>query len=72
TLVVQRIASRFYEQVVQELVEAHAVETGSVLAEELLRDWPETVGRFWQAVPKEMLSRLHHPLDDNARAMPAE
>ncbi|MEL6211324.1 MAG: hypothetical protein AAFR44_14350, partial [Pseudomonadota bacterium] len=54
------------------IVVQRMVETGSVLAEELLRDWPETVGRFWQAVPKEMLSRLHHPLDDNARAMPAE
>ncbi|MEM6945448.1 MAG: hypothetical protein AAF565_17025, partial [Pseudomonadota bacterium] len=71
-LVVQRLASRFYEQVVRELVVAHLAETGSALAERLLREWPETAAQFWQVVPQEMISRLHHPLSDSRAAMPAE
>ena len=39
-----------------------------VRAAGLLRDWPTAVGAFWQATPKEMLSRLEHPLDETGSA----
>jgi glutamate synthase (NADPH/NADH) large chain len=38
-----------------------------VFAEELLAHWDRELGKFWQVVPKEMLSRLAHPLNE-ARA----
>ena len=44
------------------LVAAHAAETGSLRARELLADWPATLPRFVQVCPKEMVSRLALPL----------
>ena len=58
----QRLASAHWDQVLKGLVEEHARETGSALAERLLRDWERFAARFWQVVPKEMLGRLDQPL----------
>jgi len=38
---------------------------------EILRHWDEALPRFRQIVPKEMLSRLAHPLSDEAEAASA-
>ena len=46
------------------LVEEHVAETKSPLGARLLNDWNREVERFWQVVPKEMLSRLPQPLSD--------
>ena len=62
SVVVQRIGTRAWEAELKALVEEHAAETGSVFAEEILRDWDRMVGRFWQVVPKEMVHRLDKPL----------
>ena len=37
----------------RDAVERHAVETGSTVAGELLRDWDEAVGRFGKIMPKD-------------------
>jgi glutamate synthase (NADPH/NADH) large chain len=37
-------------------------ETKSPLGARLLNDWDREVEKFWQVVPKEMLSRLPQPL----------
>src|SRR5207237_1063510 len=58
-----RLASTHWEGVLRGLVEEHARETGSPVAEALLRDWERERGRFWQVCPKEMLGRLDHALD---------
>ena len=44
------------------LVSAHARETGSLRAGELLADWPRALPRFVQVCPREMLARLPLPL----------
>ncbi len=62
-VVFQRLASTHWEAVLKALVEEHARETGSLFAEELLREWDHARGEFWQVCPKEMLSRLEHPLE---------
>ena len=49
--------------VLKDLVEEHARETGSALAEALLRDWDRSLEHFWQVCPKEMVSRLDHVLE---------
>jgi glutamate synthase (NADPH/NADH) large chain len=66
TLVVQRIESRHWEQAVLDLVREHVAQTGSPLAREILRNWDSEAGRFWQACPKEMVSRLEQPLSEMA------
>jgi glutamate synthase (NADPH/NADH) large chain len=63
-VVTQRLASRHWEQVLIDLITEHAEETGSSFAQELLRDWDRVRGAFWQVCPKEMISRLKHPLSD--------
>jgi glutamate synthase (NADPH/NADH) large chain len=64
SVVIQRLASAHWEQVLHGLVCEHADETGSRFAKELLRDWDRVRGHFWQVCPKEMIKRLAHPLVD--------
>ncbi|MBX2856875.1 MAG: glutamate synthase large subunit [Rhodobacteraceae bacterium] len=61
------LASAYWEGELLELIRAHARETASPLATELLRDWPAARGKFWQICPKEMLNKLAHPLSDSAQ-----
>ena len=62
SVVVQRLASPYWEGVLRSLTAEHAAETGSRFAADLLRDWDMVRGQFWQVCPKEMVSRLTHPL----------
>ena len=62
SVVIQRLGTRHWEGVLKALVEEHARETGSPLAQGLLRDWDRFVGRFWQVIPKEMVHRIDQPL----------
>ncbi|MGF1553147.1 MAG: glutamate synthase large subunit [Paracoccaceae bacterium] len=71
TLVINRIERAHWAGVVREMVETHHAETGSTLAEELLRDWDATLSKFWQATPIEMVKRLEHPLSDAREAASA-
>ncbi|CAN7583132.1 glutamate synthase large subunit [Phenylobacterium sp. LjRoot164] len=62
SVVVERIGTRHWEAELKALVEEHARETGSVLADTILRDWDRCLPKFWQIVPKEMVHRLDKPL----------
>lgn len=62
SIVVQRLASPYWEGVLRSLVAEHARETDSAFAESLLRDWDRVRDLFWQVCPKEMISRLPQPL----------
>jgi len=66
TLHLQGIESAHWEAELKALIGAHVRETGSPLAERLLRDWERERGRFVQVCPKEMLGRLEAPLSDAA------
>ena len=63
SVVVQRLASAHWEEVLLKLVREHAHETGSAFAEGLLRDWDRVRQSVWQVCPKEMLGRIDHPLE---------
>jgi glutamate synthase (NADPH/NADH) large chain len=68
----QRLDSDYWETRLRLMVEEHAAETQSRFAGRLLNDWQLERGKFWQVVPKEMLSRLEQPLSDRpASAMRA-
>jgi glutamate synthase (NADPH/NADH) large chain len=67
TVVWQRIDNLHWDRLARSLIEEHVRETRSPLAARLLNDWDREVERFWQVVPKEMLTRLPVPLD-TARA----
>jgi glutamate synthase (NADPH/NADH) large chain len=56
----------------QELIERHAAETGSLKAQEILRYWDMERDNFVMVCPIEMLDKLAHPLADQAEAIPAE
>ena len=66
-----RLASAHWTGVLKDLIEEHLAETGSPLAEDILRNWDITAGKFWQICPKEMLERIQHPLDDSTAAATA-
>jgi glutamate synthase (NADPH/NADH) large chain len=72
SIVWQRIASSHWEGVLKGLIAAHVNATDSRWARGLIDDWDRIVGSFWQVCPKEMLSRLSHPLDDAPEAVAAE
>ncbi len=72
TIVAVPVQSAHWEGELKRLVEAHVRETGSPKAAEILRTWEDSLPRFLQICPKEMLSRLAHPLSDSRQAVPAE
>jgi glutamate synthase (NADPH/NADH) large chain len=71
TVVWQRIETAHWESVLKSLVEEHVRETQSRFAEQLLVNWDREIGRFWQVVPKEMLTRLPAPLNAEERKVGA-
>ena len=68
SVVYQRLASAHWEGVLRRQVEIHAQETQSKFAQTLLVDWDRLIGRFWQVCPKEMITRIAHPLSDQPEA----
>jgi glutamate synthase (NADPH/NADH) large chain len=57
-----RIETEYWEEALRELIRRHATETGSAYAQEILAHWHRERDRFWQVVPREMLSRLEQPV----------
>ena len=72
SIVYQRIEVGHYESMVKDLIQEHVDETQSRFAEQILNDWSRVKGKFWQIVPKEMLSRLEVPVTAGVKAIPAE
>ncbi len=66
SVVWQRLESAHWEGLAKELIAEHVRETQSKFAARLLNDWALERGKFWQIVPKEMLTRLSQPLSDAA------
>ena len=64
SIVWRRLASDYWTTRLRALIADHAVATDSRWAHAILDDFDRTAGEFWQVVPKEMLGRLSHPLDD--------
>ena len=60
----RRIGTAHWAGVLHDLVRDHAAATDSRWSRGLLDDWERAIGRFWQVVPREMLGRLAHPLDE--------
>ncbi|MGD9811850.1 MAG: glutamate synthase large subunit [Sphingobium sp.] len=72
SIVWQRLDSAYWESVLRELVESHAEATSSKWSTAILEDWDRWRGQFWQVCPKEMVSRLAHPLSDAPEVEAAE
>ena len=72
SIIWQRIDSAHWEGVLRELVETHVEMTGSKWSAALLEDWERRIDQIWQVCPKEMISRLAHPLSDRAEVEAAE
>ena len=68
----QRFASVHWEGVCKDMVEEHARRTDSKWAHTVLADWAHWRKRIWQVCPKEMVTRLSHPLSDEVAAVAAE
>ena len=62
SVIAQRVETSHWEGVLKSLIETHVEVTQSAHAQEILLNWEREKDRFWQIVPKEMLSRLAHPL----------
>ncbi len=66
SLNVERLQSSHWEEELFQLIERHAKETGSLLAQSLIENWDSEKGKFWQICPKEMVERLKIPLKATA------
>ena len=71
SIIWQRVASVHWETRLRAVIAEHAEATDSKWANTILDDWDRWRDRFWQVVPKEMLSRLSVPLQDE-QAIAAE
>ncbi len=66
SVIYQRPASAHWEGVLRALIEEHIRETQSLHATNLYAEWETVRLSFWQICPREMISRLEHPLSDLA------
>jgi glutamate synthase (NADPH) large chain len=62
TVVWQRIATPYWDGILKDLIAEHVATTQSRFGETLLLDWDRQRPKFWQVVPKEMLTLLSQPL----------
>ncbi|HLN24657.1 MAG TPA: glutamate synthase-related protein, partial [Patescibacteria group bacterium] len=62
SVIYQRVETEYWEDQLLALIREHAQETHSAFAEEILAHWHRERDKFWQVVPKEMLSRLDQPV----------
>ena len=72
SIVWQRLDSVYWEARLKALIAEHAQATDSIWSNSILEDWERRRGEFWQVCPKEMLSRLEHPLSDAVTSVAAE
>ena len=73
SITLHRLGAAHWEGVLKGLVAEHHAMTDSRWSGAILEDWDRAKHHFWQVVPKEMLTRLAHPLsDDTAVAQQAE
>jgi glutamate synthase (NADPH) large chain len=63
TVIWRRLENSYWEEQARSLILAHWDATGSMRARAILDAWVLERARFWHVIPKEMLSRLSHPLD---------
>jgi glutamate synthase (NADPH/NADH) large chain len=66
SIVWQRLGSGYWEARLKALIALQATKTDSRWSNAVLDDWERFRGKIWQVVPKEMLTRLSHPLQDAA------
>ncbi|WP_142850556.1 glutamate synthase large subunit [Telmatospirillum sp. J64-1] len=71
SVIYQRIEVEHWENQLKELIEEHVRETQSAWAQNILVNWHEAKTRFWQVVPKEMLTRLEVPVTAQREKVPA-
>jgi glutamate synthase (NADPH/NADH) large chain len=72
TLVTVPVTVAHWERELRALIEAHARETGSRKAAEILQHWDLELGNFIQVCPREMIDKLAHPIAEDQAAIPAE
>ncbi len=72
TVVTCPVSAPYWLGQLEELIERHASETGSQIAQNILQYWDVERGNFVQVCPKEMLDKLEHPLGLEEGAIPAE
>jgi glutamate synthase (NADPH/NADH) large chain len=72
TLVINPVTVAHWERQLEEMIERHLEETGSMKAADILQHWDVEKGNFLQVCPKEMLVHLPHPLSVEQGAIPAE
>ncbi|MEN9392879.1 MAG: hypothetical protein RLZZ104_1222, partial [Pseudomonadota bacterium] len=72
SIVWQRLDSVYWEAQLKALVAEHAQATDSPWSNSIIEDWERRRGEFWQVCPKEMLTRLTHPLSDAVQSVAAE
>ncbi|WP_422396606.1 glutamate synthase large subunit [Sphingomonas profundi] len=68
SIVWQRFGSAYWEARAKSLIAEHAVKTDSRWSNTILDDWDRWRDHVWQVCPKEMLTRLEHPLNDTTEA----
>jgi glutamate synthase (NADPH/NADH) large chain/glutamate synthase (ferredoxin) len=72
SIVAVPVAHPHWEAQLKGLIERHRIETGSVMAAQILSDWDRAKRAFVQVCPKEMLALLPVPLSETAEKVPAE
>lgn len=68
SVVWQRIEPGHWDEECRALIAEHVAQTQSRRGDQILRNWEGERQHFWQVIPKEMLSRLEHPVSGGEQA----
>jgi glutamate synthase (NADPH/NADH) large chain len=72
TVVTCQVTENHWLTQLEELIERHAAETGSLKAQKILQFWESEKAHFVQICPIEMLDKLAYPIGVEETAIPAE
>ncbi len=67
SVVWQKPETNYWKNYLKSLIEEHYKETNSQIAEKILKDFDDSIKKFIQVCPKEMLDKLSHPLSNNIK-----
>jgi len=62
TVVWQRVVTKYWQNLLKNLIEKHFEETNSRIAKKIIYDYENEIKYFYQVCPKEMLNKLDNPI----------
>ena len=71
SVVWQNIETKYWKNLLKQLVQEHYNETGSTLSKKIIINFEDEIKNFIQVCPKEMLEKLENPISFKSKTKEA-